>query len=164
MIVTMHSFFGVPALTSKASVHHTEQLKIGPTRGKCTWQKRADFAAAVTRSSSNLSESQAQSKTLQSDPMTGTSGPATSAPTTTPTTSATKAATPKRVLVDKSVATEGQYLEQQLGHQEAEFIRGLVSLVLEVIQVQQSRRLISRTDSGDGPGNPPATGRGRDEQ
>lgn len=120
------------------------------------WQKRADRAAAAPRSSSSLSESpQAPSKTLQSDPMMCTSGAATSAPVAAPTTSESgmEAATPERVLVEKSVATESQSLEQQLGHREAEFMRGLVSLILEVMQVRQSRPSISRTVSADGPGN-----------
>ena len=151
-------FFGVPASTSNAYARPIEQLAIGASGIEWVWQKRADRAATAPRSPSHLSESQAPGRS-KTPSMMGTSATSSASTTTgTPTTSepesAMKVRTPKQ-LVDKCVATESQSLEQQLGHREVEFMRGLILLILEVVQAHQSRQSISRTDpqaaSVDGP-------------
>ncbi|KAH0838788.1 hypothetical protein J3R83DRAFT_7164 [Lanmaoa asiatica] len=159
------SLRGIPALVSKVPARSAEQPKVGPSGGMCMWEKRAERAATTRRS---FNSAGSQSMTVPAIPMTGTPGAAASAITPIPSAPAsviTAVTPPKRVLVDKCVATESRPIEK-LGHQEAEFIKGLVSLILEVIQTHQSGSLIPRTVSANAnvPGSGSPTGLERDQK
>ncbi|KAH0838786.1 hypothetical protein J3R83DRAFT_7162 [Lanmaoa asiatica] len=151
---------------SKAPARSAKQPKVGPPGGKWMWEKRAERASTSRRSSSSSGSQRLTFPfiTMKRTPSTAASAHAISPIPSVPA-SVTTAAIPKRVLVDKCVATESQPPER-LGHQETEFIKGLVSLILEVIQTHQSGSLIPRTvpASTSGPGSGHATGSGRDRK